>query len=351
MKGRQMVSRTLFLPLWLCAAALVGLPEETNHVLHAKAASIIASTLRRGFAEDRSQEPQPALDSWSEEQQEAYQAAVNEASLALAPAIPFRVATVIFQANTPWSNTVWIDIGKQTEALPFRIEKNCPVVVRDSLVGLVDFVGKKASRVRLLSDPSVRPAVRVVRDDHETRHLSSAVFAIQRAVAQNPALLPKPEFSTALARLLDCLLQSLPEPHALHLAKGELQGAEYPSSPGILRGVGFNYDFEDELGTRRDLRTGQRSIQDQKILLIKPGDLLETSGLDGVFPRGLRVATVASVAPLEEGAISYRILASADCAEFPHFDHLTVLPAQPEDAIHPPSTVECLSSLIEESSP
>ncbi len=294
--------------------------------------------------------PQDALISWAEEHEEERQAAATDSGEALENRYPYRVANVIFQANTPWSNTVWIDIGKQTPGISFRLQKNCPVVVRDSLVGIIDFVGKKASRVRLLSDPYVRPAVRVVRENSQVRHLVQAVQEIQKATALNPSLLPKPELASALSRLLDCLLQSLPQSSELRLAKGELQGAEYPSSPTILRGVGFNYDFDDEEGPKRDLRTGQKSLQEQKILLIKPGDLLETSGLDGIFPRGLRVATVASVSPLEEGAIAYRILAAIDSPDFPNFDHLTVIPSLPNDPLQPPSDTDLIRSLIEEAS-
>jgi cell shape-determining protein MreC len=346
-----MSSRTLLLPLCLFAATLIGLPEETNHAIHTKASSLIASMLRGSSEEHTSCAPQEALASWAEELEEEYQAAASDSASALDNKYPYFVANVIFQANTPWSNTVWIDVGKETKNISFPIQKNCPVVVCDSLVGIVDFVGKSASRVRLLSDPSVRPAVRAVRENGQVRHLVYSVQEIQKAISRQPTLLPKPELAAALSRLLDRLLQSLPEESQLRLAKGELQGAEYPSSPSIVRGVGFNYDFDDDEGPKRDLRTGQRSINEQKILLIKPGDLLETSGLDGVFPRGLHVATVASVSPLEEGAISYRILAKIDSADFPHFDHLTVIPAQPKDPLHPPSDTDLITYAIEESAP
>jgi hypothetical protein len=292
--------------------------------------------------------PQDALASWAKERDEEMVDAASDAASALDTTYPYRVAHVIFQANTPWSTTVWIDIGNQTKDGSFCIQKNCPVLDRDSVVGIVDFVGKNASRVRLLPDPCVRPAVRVVRESVQVRRLVRSVQEIQKAIASQPTLLPKPELATALSRLLDCLLQSLPEASELRLAKGELQGAEYPSSPTILRGEGFNYEFDDDEGPKRDLRTGQRSIDDQKVLLIKPGDLLETSGLDGVFPRGLRVATVASVSPLEEGAVSYRILAKIDSPDFPNFDHLTVIPAQPSDPLAPPSDTDRISHLIDE---
>jgi cell shape-determining protein MreC len=341
--------RKVFLPLAFLALLILGLPEEVNRKIHTKASSIVASMLN-GTSEPRDLSAQEALVSWNEEREEEYQSQCKDSGAALDNKCLFIVGRVIFQVNTPWSSTIWVDVGKQTKDIPFRIQKNCPVVVRDSLIGIVDFVGKQASRIRLLSDPSVRPAVRVVRENNRTRQLVRSIQEIQKAVSQTPSLLPKPELTSALTRLLDCLMQSLPAESQLRLAKGELQGAEYPSSPTLLRGVGFNYDFEDEEGQGRDLRTGQRNLYDQKILLIKPGDLLETSGLDGIFPRGLRVATVSTVFPLEEGAISYQILAKIDNLDFPHFDHVTIIPAQPKDPLSPPSDTEIIKSVIEEAS-
>lgn len=346
-----MPSKALFLPLWVFAAALIGLPEETNQSLHTHAASIVATLLTAHQGSSSQMKTNEALVSWAEEREEELHTAETEAGAVLERKYPFCVANVIFQSNTPWSNTVWIDVGRKSSGLSFPIQKNCPVVVRDSLVGIVDFVGKESSRVRLLSDPSVHPGVRVVRDTGQMRHLIASAHDIQQAVSLNSTLLPKPELASTLSRLLDCLLQSLPKGAEQRLAKGELQGAEYPSSPSILRGVGFNYDSDDEEGPKRDLRTGQRSVDDQKILLIKPGDLLETSGLDGIFPKGLRVANVTTVSPLEEGAISYRILARIDALDFPNFDHLTIIPAQPQDPLHPPTATDLIKGLIEESSP
>jgi rod shape-determining protein MreC len=338
-----MSSRTWILPLWISAAALLGLPEETNQSAQKAAAGAVAMTLKS--PPPQSPHEENPMEAWAQERDDDYQDALLDAS-SFDEKFPFYVANVIYQANTPWSSTVWIDVGSQSEHIPFAIERNCPVVFQDTLVGVVDYVGAKASRVRLICDPSVKPAVRVVRGGARSRHLMAAAQKIRGAVATQPALLPKPELSTTLTKLLDCLIQSLPADAEMRLAKGELQGAEYPSSPSVLRGVGFNYDFEDEEGPARDLRNGQRSIQDQKILLIKPGDELETSGLDGIFPRGLRVAMVETVFPLEEGAISYRILAKIESSEFPNFEYLSVLPTQPQGPLQPPTQAEFIAQLI-----
>ena len=343
-----MATRSWIFPLWVSAAALLGLPEETNQTIQRAAAGTVTSLLKSPSSSERPEENE--LLAWANDRRMEDETALLDAAC-LNEKTPFCVAAVVYQANTPWSSTVWIDVGTQTAQLPFTIEKNCPVVSQDSLVGVIDYVGTNASRVRLICDPAVKPAVRVVRGGDRPRRLMAAARRIQGAVAAQPTLLPKPELATTLTKLLDCLVQSLPAETEVRLAKGELQGAEYPSSPLLLRGVGFNYDFGDEEGPARDLRNGQRSIRDQKILLIKPGDALETSGLDGIFPRGLRVATVATVFPLEEGAISYRILAKIESLEFPNFTHLTVLPTQPSAPLQPPTQTELIAQLIGETAP
>jgi cell shape-determining protein MreC len=74
-------------------------------------------------------------------------------------------AQVIFREPVSWSSAVWIDrgladnkrLGKQI------IAEDSPVVVGHSIVGVVEYVGEKRSRVRLISDHSLTPSVRVVR--------------------------------------------------------------------------------------------------------------------------------------------------------------------------------------------
>ena len=77
----------------------------------------------------------------------------------------------------------------------------------------------------------------------------------------------------------------------------------------MLKGVGFNFDYPDEDGSSRD----------GKVPILKEGDLLVTSGLDGVFPPGIRVGTVTSITPPKEGSYAY------DIEVRPAADHLNDL--------------------------
>jgi cell shape-determining protein MreC len=179
-----------------------------------------------------------------------------------------RMARVVFREAACWASALWINIGRDG-----GVEKQSPVVLGNALVGVVDYVGKHRARVRLMTDASVTPSVRILREGNRL-----------------PIL----------------------------LAKGEICGvrtSNFGSCSPILRGVGFNYDFEDEEGPPAD-----------KVPLLQIGDLLVTTGLDGVFPAGLRVGHLLRIYPLGEGACTYEIDATAVAGDFNEMTFVTVLP-------------------------
>lgn len=188
-------------------------------------------------------------------------------------------AKVIYRSPTSWNSTLWIDIGERDNQKLGRkvISKNSPVVLGDSLVGVVEVVNPRRSLVRLITDPQLTPSVRALRDE---------------------------------------------EGETLHLAKGELHGSanvSWRSRGEVLIGEGFNYDYEDEYGPAQDLRA-ERAI-------LNVGDLLVTTGMDGVFPKGLKVATVSKIQMLREGDYYYQIEATPTAAKLEELNTVTVLPA------------------------
>lgn len=195
-------------------------------------------------------------------------------------------ARVIFRENSAWNSSIWVNVGEETnQRLSTRlVEKNSPVVLGTTVVGLVDYVGKHRSRVRFITDRAVTSSVRVVRGEEK----------------------------------------------GTYLAKGLLQGMRYPlwrSRSTLLRGVGFNYDFEDAEGASRDLRTGKTaSSQNEGTPIIQAGDAVVTTGMDGLFPAGLRVGTVSKVHPLKEGSAAYEADIQSAIQEFETVTFLTILP-------------------------
>jgi len=201
-------------------------------------------------------------------------------------AIPARV---IFRSPNSWYSSLWINIGySDNEKLKnHSIGKNSPVLIGNSIVGVIDYIGKNQSRVRLITDSALTPSVRSLRRENDHTH---------------------------------------------YLAKGELRGSGFPlfrSNGNLLLGIGFNYDFADDKGPSRDLRTGEQADNKDKIKslpLLKVNDLLVTTGMDGVFPADFQVATITKIYPLKEGDYYYELEAIPCCGKLDDISLVFVLP-------------------------
>jgi len=189
----------------------------------------------------------------------------------------FRFAEVIYREAANWNATVWINLGEKEVAV------NSPVLKGENLIGLVEYVGKHRSRVRLLTDSSLIPSVRVAREGE-------------------------------------------------YLAKGELYGSSSALWRGrseILMGIGFNYDFEDEEGPARELRSGRPLDQlnkEETLSLMDVGDLLVTTGMDGVFPKDIPVAIITKIDTLKEGCVSAEIEARLCAGNLDNLLDVVILP-------------------------
>ena len=263
------------------------------------------------------------------------------------------IGRVLYRSVHAWNSSLWIDVGEEDnpQDAPPLIAKNSPVLSGDTLVGVIDFVGKKTSLVRLITDSSLTPAVRVARGGIENRMLQSHIQEVAHFTTSKKAAFKSDEEQKAFLFLLSELTKNFPVDDETHLlAKGELQGQAEPlwRSPGqLLRGIGFNYDFKDEQGPARDLRTGAPIDPEgeyttrQTLPLIQVGDLLVTSGMDGIFPEGLKTARVHSITPLREGAYSYELLAKP-IEDLADLQAVFVLAPQYVDLNEAPTKVEKL---------
>jgi rod shape-determining protein MreC len=228
---------------------------------------------------------------------------------------------VVYHEPHAWSSAFWINVGADQGALI-----NSAVLYEGSLIGLIDRVEAKKSRVLLLTDETLTVSVRVLRGEDQKRVLVEKLETLInafRSMGENPEALEK-EYDQLLSRT-----------GKHYLAKGELQGTRAPFWRGrstSLRGVGFNYDFSDEQGPARNLITGIAYDSSEKtgIPLIEEGDLLVTTGFDGVFPPEIPVAIVSRVFPLQEGAPSYEIEALLIAGNLQEIEKVTLLPPRIE---------------------
>lgn len=227
-------------------------------------------------------------------------------------------ARVIFRDAAGWSSSLWVNVGeKDNEALGKTIvAKNSPVVLGAALVGVVEQVERSRCRIRLITDAGLVPSVRAVRGGEQNRALLEHLDAVVKTLETRSDLFSE----EAMQGLLNLKNRCVQQGGEQFLAKGEVYGSNSQalrSHSQVLKGVGFNYDFDDAEGAARDLRMGG---------ILKEGDLLVTSGFDGVFPPGLHVAVVSKIEQLREGAVSYELEARAVAPNLHDLNQVLILP-------------------------
>lgn len=250
-------------------------------------------------------------------------------------------ARVIFRSFDTWNSTLWINIGEtaNTPNQPLSIAKNSPVVIGRTIVGLIDFVGKNYSRVRLITDSSLTPSVRAVRGGEQELLMHQYLEGLLGQINRKKQLPLSPNDQTQLVQLLKELKETIqPSVKSWYLAKGELHGSPSftrQSLDPILKGTGFNYDFPDAEGTGRDLRTGKplQNTQEKAVPILKVDDILVTTGMDGIFPPGFQVAAVTKVGLLKEGDYYYEIEAKPIAGALKELSVVFVLPPVAEGSI------------------
>lgn len=228
-------------------------------------------------------------------------------------------ARVIYRDPASWSSSVWIDVGSASDPI---VQKNSPVIVGNALVGMIDYVGKKQARVRLISDMGLKPSVRALRGLPQNMSLVEHLTPLIRHLNHRSDLPLSKEEQSALLKTLTQFKERLSRDYeGCYGAKGILQGGGTPlwrSVNQTLRGIGFNYDFPDEKGPARELTS--------RVPIIAVADLLVTTGLDGRFPEGLAVAEVTQIYPLREGAYTYEIEAIPVAGNLDLLQTLFVIP-------------------------
>jgi len=240
-------------------------------------------------------------------------------------------ARVIFRSPASWSSSVWINVGEADDKEAVR--KNSPVVVGRSLVGVVDYVGSHQSRVRLITDSGLTPSVRAARGWRQELQLGQQLQMLESSLAARQELFSDSEERRRFLEQLRQLKERIEgEREGWLLAKGELHGSSAPlwrSHGQKLTGTGFNYDFSDDEGPARDLRTGQPIHAPEAVPalpILQVHDLLVTTGLDGVFPAGLEVATVTKIEKLKEGDYFYELEALPTAGDLNELSLVFVMP-------------------------
>ncbi len=244
-------------------------------------------------------------------------------------------AEVIYRSPTTWNCSLWINKGHRVnrELGHEIIAKNSPVVVGNALIGLIDYVGEGQSRVRLITDSALTIAVRAARGyPQKLRAAENIHFLINFVLGSEIDGITQKQKKQIAQQLKTIQKLFLKPQETLLLAKGELHGSSPPlwrSRGQFLIGIGFNYDFADDEGPARNLRSGipfRTNDHSDSVQLLKEKDLLITTGMDGVFPAGLEVAEVVKIDELEEGDYTYKLLAKPIADNLDELSLLFVMP-------------------------
>ncbi|ANH78542.1 hypothetical protein Cs308_0371 [Candidatus Chlamydia sanziniae] len=212
---------------------------------------------------------------------------------------------VIYRDPAHWASSCWVDVGKEQ-----GIKKNSPVISGKVLVGLVDYVGINQARVRLITDVGMKPSVIAMRGGIQAwwvkHHLRECVQELEQL--SDTYILEKDKYNTIL-QLKELISRIQSEGENQKLLRGTLSGtggALWKQEASILQGEEFCF------------------AQQEKDLL--PGDILVTTGLDGIFPPGLLVARVTKIFLPQEGACTFKIEAHSLEANLNKLSHLLILP-------------------------
>lgn len=268
-----------------------------------------------------------------------YQSSLQRAVKILQKRIQAVPARVIFRSFDTWNSFLWINVGESTNQnyQTTIIAINSPVVVGKAIVGVVDYVGKYQSRVRLISDNRLTPSVRALRGGEQDFLMIERIDDLLHQMNNKKNLPISFKDQTQLFKLLQQLKQNLnPLKKTWYLAKGELLGSLFSARLGqhiYLKGTGFNYDFADEEGDSRDLRSGKLTQYPQikAIPILKVNDILVTTGMDGIFPPGFHVAVVTEVGLLKEGDYFYDLQARPIVGPLEELSLVFILPPLTEE--------------------
>lgn len=242
-------------------------------------------------------------------------------------------ARIIMRDFSCWNAAFWIGIGTKDNELCGQeiVAPFSPVVVGNTVVGIVEEVHEMVSKVKMIFDPQLSIAVRVARGQKSKQITLEHIHAVLNHLENISEQDEEGKVATAIFALKEFKEHWQAEEQDLYLAKGEIKGqgvSKLKSQKIALQGIGFNYHFTDLEGKARDLRTG-KSSQGDALKIVEEGDLLITSGLDGVFPEGLHVARVSKVFPLQEGQCWFNLEAQALTTNLHDLKYVFILPPMP----------------------
>ncbi len=235
---------------------------------------------------------------------------VGAVKAALQQQSQFLPARVVFREPASWSSFVWIDIGScENKRIGFDlVAENSPVISGSALIGLVEYVGHNRSKVRLITDRLLTPAVTITNHQAQHRFLLDHIDPLVRLLPLQQHLFQNDDCAASVQVLNRIQEQIVTKDGSARPAKGFVEGLSEPLwrlGNQKLKGLGF---FQSD--------TSQFNV----------GDLIQTSGLDGVFPAGLIVGAISNVDTIKKGDATYRFTVELAVANLDELATVHVIP-------------------------
>lgn len=193
-------------------------------------------------------------------------------------------ARVLAREPGAWNRFLWVDAGRETVGEEGPLQKQSPVVFGDAVVGVVEYVGRKQSLVRLITDPQCSLAVQVAKEGPQGIQVASKRL---QSLLRNST-----QIDDSLRRALQPLLMQLSHEHQNKVAwRGSLRGAG-STGGGPVCLLGEFYPSESRRPANKEFAPLE---VEERELRPAAGALLVTTGLDGIFPAGLKVGYIESL--------------------------------------------------------
>ncbi|WP_213358197.1 rod shape-determining protein MreC [Chlamydiifrater phoenicopteri] len=216
-------------------------------------------------------------------------------------------AKIIFRDPTCWGSSLWINVGKNCS-----VQKQSPVVCGKVLLGIIDYVGERQSRVRVVSDVGMKPSVASAKSSMKSGSIQILADRLVASLESLPQSCLEDEEKANFIRLITEFSRSICCEEDGPVFRGILFGSGNPlwsNTVDVLHGDGF-YCYSGDIDKER----------------LSLGDVLVTTGMDGVFPPGLLVAEVTKIFPLKEGACTFSLEAKSLISGLERLSWVSILP-------------------------